>query len=103
MEFVRKEFVTLLCKKQQVMDSKVTLSFNTAVISKAKEFAEEKGMSLSRLIEVLLRKATNAGYTSIEELPISEWVSQVSEGDVSYVTKPRSRKAMKEEFFKSKK
>lgn len=85
------------------MDAKVTLSFDAAIIEKAKIFAEQQGISLSLLIEVLLRKATSKGYSNIEKLPISDWVIQVSEGKVEYHTKPRSRKTLKDEFYKSKK
>jgi len=85
------------------MDAKLTLSLDAAVIEKAKVFAAEQGISLSRFIEILLRKATNKDYDTIEDLPVSSWVSQVSEGDVEYKTKKTSRKEMKDEFFKSKK
>ena len=85
------------------MDAKLTLSLDASVIEKAKIFAEEQGISLSRLVEVMLRKATNASYSSIEDLPISDWVMQVAEGEVEYKTRKQSRKEMKDEFFKSKK
>jgi hypothetical protein len=40
----------------------------------------------------------------MEDYPISDWVMMVAEGDAEYQTsKKRSRKASKEEFFKSKK
>ena len=84
------------------MDVKVTLSFNAGVIENAKEFAKQQGISLSRLTEILLRKAAGGNYSSIEDMPVSEWVSQVAEGEVEYV-KARKRKDMKDEFFKSKK
>lgn len=85
------------------MDAKVTLSFDASVINKAKSFAEEQGLSLSRFIEVLLRKATNtSGYTNIEDLPIANWVQEVAEGPTEYIKK-RGRKSMKDEFFNSKK
>jgi hypothetical protein len=85
------------------MDAKVTLSFDAAVIAKAKAFAAKQGISLSRFVEVLLRKATGSSYEDIEELPISEWVTMVAEGPVEYTTKKRGRKSMKDEFFKSRK
>lgn len=81
------------------MDAKVTLSFDQEVISKAKTFAESNGMSLSRLTEHLLRQATSKQYPSIEELPISDWVSQVAEGEVEY--KARGRKPLKEQYLES--
>ena len=88
--------------KQNLMDSKITLSFNTSVIEKAKEYAAENNISLSRLIEFLLTKVTSKTYKSIEEYPISDWVSMVAEGDATYhIT--RTRKQSKDAFLKSKK
>lgn len=89
--------------KRKTMDAKVTLSFDAAVIERAKEFAAAQGLSLSRLVELLLRKAINSGYQSIEDLPISEWVSMVAEGEAEYHTPKRKRKDLKDEFFKGKK
>jgi hypothetical protein len=80
------------------MDAKITLSFDEAIIARAKQFAEANNMSLSRLTEFLLTKATTATYPSLDELPVSSWVSMVSEGKVEYVRKPRTTKAMKEDF-----
>ena len=84
------------------MDSKVTLSFNEEVINKAKKYAADNNISLSRLIEYLLTKITTKEYRSLEDLPISEWVNEVSEGQATY-TVQRNRKASKKEFFESKK
>lgn len=85
------------------MDAKITLSFDEAVIKKAKKYAEDNNISLSRLVEHLLRKATSSGYKSLEEYPISDWVSQVAEGPAEYKTKKSSRKDSKSEYFSSKK
>jgi len=86
------------------MDAKVTLSFNEAVINKAKRYADKNNISLSRLVEFLLQKTISANYSSLEELPISDWVSQVAEGEAVYQTsKKRTRKASKAEYFSSKK
>ncbi len=85
------------------MDAKITLSFDQAVIKKAKEYAGQHNISLSRLTEFLLRQITSGEYKNLEELPISDWVAQVAEGDVQYRTKARSRKSMKDEFYKSRK
>ena len=85
------------------MDAKITLSFDEQVITKAKRFAEENNISLSRLTEFLLSKVTGVSYKSLDELPVSDWVNMVSEGEVQYVRKPRSRKELKKEFFSSKK
>lgn len=85
------------------MDAKITLSFDQAVIKKAKEYAEQHNISLSRLTEFLLRQITSGEYKNLEELPISDWVAQVAEGDVQYRTKAQNRKSLKEEYYKSRK
>lgn len=85
------------------MDAKVTLSFDEDVISKAKQFADDNNISLSRLTEFLLRKVTSKHYKSLEDLPISDWVSMVSEGRAEYSVKPKSNKQLKAEYYKSKK
>ena len=85
------------------MDAKITLSFDKEVIGKAKKFAESQNISLSRMMEFLLRQITNGNYTNIENLPVSDWVNQISEGEARYVTRPKSRKDMKNEFLNSRK
>ena len=85
------------------MDSKITLSFDETIINKAKAYAEANNISLSRLTEMLYRKIVDGNYQNLEELPISDWVSQVAEGEVHYKTKSKSRKDLKKEFFDSKK
>ncbi len=85
------------------MDTKVTLSFNQNIIERAKEYAESKNISLSRLVEFLLQKTTSGNYQSLEDLPISEWVNMVAEGETIYQTSPKSRKKLKSEYYDSKK
>lgn len=85
------------------MDAKVTLSFNEDVIAKAKRYAEKNNISLSRLVEFLLMKTTSANYSSLEDFPISEWASQVAEGEAVYLTRKKTRKASKAEYFSLKK
>lgn len=85
------------------MDAKITLSFDAAIIEKAKSYADSKGISLSRLTEILLRKATHGGYRDIEDIPVADWVQTVSEGEAEYITSPRKRKNLKDEYYKSKK
>lgn len=86
------------------MDNKITLSFDKNIITKAKQYAEDNNISLSRLIEFLLKKITAKNYTSLEDFPISDWVNQVAEGQAEYQTKAkRTRKAAKAEYFNSKK
>lgn len=85
------------------MDAKITLSFDEAVIKKAKKFAESHNISLSRLTEMLYQKITSKNYKSLEDLPISSWVAEVAEGAAEYKTKRATRASMKKEFFKSRK
>ena len=85
------------------MDAKITLSFDEAVIKKAKRYADNNNISLSRLIEFLLSKITNNNYQSLEDLPIADWVHMVAEGEVEYQTRPKKNKELKAEYFKSKK
>ena len=85
------------------MDAKITLSFDKEVIGKAKKFAEAQNISLSRMMEFLLRQITSGNYTNLENLPVSDWVNQLAEGEAHYITKTASRKALKNEFLSSKK
>ena len=85
------------------MDAKVTLSFDEGVVTRAKRFAEKNNISLSRLVEFLLQKTISENYSSLEDLPISEWVSMVAEGEAIYQTKKKTRKATKAQYFSSKK
>jgi antitoxin component of RelBE/YafQ-DinJ toxin-antitoxin module len=81
------------------MDAKITLSFDQSVIEKAKKYAENNNISLSRLTEFLLNKVTNSSYKSLDELPVSEWVHMVSEGEVEYQRNPRTNKELKKEYY----
>ncbi len=82
------------------MDSKITLSFDEQVIAQAKAFAEANNISLSRLIEFMLSKVTDKRYRSLDELPVSDWVSQVAEGEATYVRK-NSAKSVKKDYLES--
>lgn len=86
-----------------VMDNKITLSFDETVIHRAKKYAAANHISLSRLIEYLLNKVTSADYLTLEDMPVSDWVSQVAEGPAEYHTHKRTRKASKEAFYNSQK
>ncbi len=81
------------------MDSKITLSFDQSVIRKAKKFADENNISLSRLTEFLLGKVTSSSFKSIDEFPVSDWINEVSEGKVNYVRKSPNRKTMRNEYL----
>lgn len=85
------------------MDAKITLSFDKEIIGKAKKYAEAQNISLSRMMEFLLRQITSGNYSNLENLPVSDWVNQLAEGEAQYKTKPKSRKAMKNEFLNSRK
>ena len=85
------------------MDAKITLSFDQDVISKAKKFADDNNISLSRLTEFVYRNMTTKNYKTIEDLPIADWVNMVAEGPVEYETKTRSNKDLKATYYKSKK
>ena len=86
------------------MDAKLTLSFNQDVVAKAKKYAADNNISLSRLIEHLLTQVTAKEYKSLEDFPVADWVSMIAEGEVEYKRTPKqSRKAIKDEFFSSKK
>lgn len=84
------------------MDAKVTLSFDKEVIDRAKVFAEQNNISLSRLTEYLYTQITSKDFRSLEELPVSDWIDFVAEGKVEY-RRSQSRKDLKDEFFSTKK
>ena len=85
------------------MDAKVTLSFNAIVVEKAKVYAESRGISLSRLTEILLRRLTSGTYTNIEDFPVSDWTHMLAEGEAEYIRKPKSSKSLRSEMHESKK
>lgn len=84
------------------MDAKITLSFDANVIEKAKEFADKQGISLSRLTEFFYKQVTAQNYTSLYEIPVADWVNQVAEGKAEYVTKRKTSKDLKSEFYSKK-
>ncbi len=87
------------------MDAKITMSFNKEVISDAKLYAKKNNISLSRLTEFLYRKLSTStkGKLSLEDIPVADWINELSMGEITYKTKPMSRKAMKSEFYNHKK
>jgi len=85
------------------MDNKITLSFDKEVIRRAKEYAASQKISLSRLVELLLLRTTMEEYRSLEDIPIADWVREISEGNIQYRPRKRTRKETKDEFFSSKK
>ncbi|MFZ1457612.1 MAG: DUF6364 family protein [Saprospiraceae bacterium] len=85
------------------MDAKLTLSLDQEVINLTKRYAEKNNISLSRLTEFLYRKLSNNTYSNLEDLPISDWVMMVAEGQAEYKTKPKTSKKLRNEYFDSKK
>ncbi len=83
------------------MDTKITLSFDEQVIAQAKAFAEANNISLSRLIEFMLSKVTDTRYRSLDELPVSDWISQVAEGEATYVRKNAAERNVKKDYLAS--
>ena len=60
------------------MDAKLTLKLNQEVIEKAKHYASEKKLSLSRLIENYLNSLTSE--KAINDIQISDFVKSMSSG-----------------------
>lgn len=60
------------------MDTKLTLKLNQRIIEKAKEYASDKKMSLSRIVEAYLQSLTTANDTS--EFEISPFVKSIATG-----------------------
>ena len=58
------------------MDAKLTLKLNQEVIERAKHYASEKKLSLSRLIENYLNSLTSE--KTYEEIQISDFVKSMS-------------------------
>lgn len=83
------------------MDSKITLSFDKQVITQAKAFAAANNISLSRLIEFMLSKVMDKRYRSLDELPVSDWVNEVAEGEATYVRKNAAERNVKKDYLAS--
>jgi hypothetical protein len=60
------------------MDTKLTLKLNKAVIEKAKEYASDKNMSLSRIIESYLQSLTSENENP--EFEISPFIKSIATG-----------------------
>ena len=60
------------------MDAKLTLKLNQEIIEKAKHYASEKKLSLSRLIENYLNSLTSE--KSNNDIQISDFVKSMSSG-----------------------
>ena len=56
-------------------------------IKKAKDFAEQHNVSLSKLTEFIYLRLGNKKYDTHDEMPISEWVNMVADGEIKYDSK----------------
>ncbi len=85
------------------MDAKLTLSFDEEIISKAKKFAEEKGISVSRLTEYLFKRITTQpkNYASIDDIPVADFIWELQEPSEEYIRTPIS-KSRKKEYYEAK-
>lgn len=61
-----------------IRDTKLTLKLNQKIIEKAKEYASNKKMSLSRIVEAYLQSLTSENDTS--EFEFSPFVKSISTG-----------------------
>lgn len=83
------------------MDAKITLSFDQGVAEQAKAFAASHNISLSRLVEFMLSKVAEKRYRTLDELPVSEWVGLVADGQATYVRKNASARSLKKDYLAS--
>jgi antitoxin component of RelBE/YafQ-DinJ toxin-antitoxin module len=60
------------------MDTKLTLKLNQEIIEKAKKYASDKKMSLSRLVEFYLQSLTTENNN--DEFEISPFVKSIATG-----------------------
>jgi len=66
------------------MDSKLTLNVDKAVIERAKDYAKEHNISLSRLIESYLASLTSRETKEIEITPLVQSLSGVVKIDKDF-------------------
>lgn len=64
------DFCKFVRKLKDMSNTKLTLSLNKTVIESAKEYAKEKGISLSKLIEIYLQKLTTDYQPEVNSTPI---------------------------------
>ncbi len=60
------------------MDTKLTLKLNQQIIEKAKEYASDKKISLSRIVESYLQSLTSEN--EIKDFEISPFVKSIATG-----------------------
>lgn len=85
------------------MDAKITLSFKADVIEKAKIYADNQGISLSRLVENLLDRLVRADAEHFDQFPISDWVMAAADGPVEYHSKIKTTKELRSESREARK
>lgn len=78
------------------MDTKLTLKLNQKVIEKAKKYASNKNMSLSRIVESYLQSLTSE--SSKDEFDISPFVKSMATG-VQLPTDLNSKKEYSEHLL----
>ena len=84
------------------MDAKLTVSFDEEVIRQAKDYASQNGLSLSRMLEFLLRKVVSSKERQLYDWPIADWVKELAEGPVEYRATPLTNKEIRAEVYEHK-
>lgn len=80
------------------MDTKLTLKLNQEIIERAKEYASDKRVSLSRIVEAYLQSLTTDRKTD-DDITISPFIKSISTG-VSISTDLDSKKEYSEYLAK---
>ncbi|MFZ4463474.1 MAG: DUF6364 family protein [Bacteroidales bacterium] len=80
------------------MDTKLTIRLNKGVIAKAKEYAQEHQISLSKMIESYLDSITKQDKTNNEISPLVESLSGVIQLEKDYDYKKDYSDFLKEKY-----
>lgn len=67
----------MFTRKQTVMDKKLTLSLNEGIIEKAKAYAKDNNISLSKMIEAYFDSLTTTTKTASSAIAISPLVESL--------------------------
>jgi hypothetical protein len=76
------------------MNAKLTLSLDKEVIEKAKAYAKEQGISLSKMLENYLKVITKKSEKDTGEIEISPFVKSLAVPGL----KPRTKEQMRKEY-----
>lgn len=76
------------------MNAKLTLSLDKEVIEKAKAYAKEQGISLSKMLENYLKVVTSKTERNKDEIEISPFVKSLAVPGL----KPRTKEQMRKEY-----